>query len=299
MANPTPTDLLAWAVTHIPETGPNANDTTSNTTPPVNVQEIDRKWIEVILGKPDSARMKDLITTINETSDVDMKVAAFDELELLLESLDNANDLQPLNLWKTLISFLDDSEPKVRMYAAWVMGTAVQNNEKAQNDFERNGGLVAVLNCIGKETDAAAINKGLYCISSAIRANQQNLEKFLELGGVAPITKVCMNGNEQMGRRVMFLINALIAESTDSSFAALFSQLDKAEFTSAVMGYLDNHGVDEDVIEQTVLILTSLNHRSKLIFESSHLVPVLKKLHSRIESLELKASILELSNKLE
>ena len=295
MSKPTPTSLLAWAVAN--QSDPHNNE--SPTHPQLNISQIDPKWIEVILGKPDSARMKELVSTILENKDLDTRIASFDELEMLLESLDNSNDLQPLNLWKPLMELLKDEEAQIRMYSAWTMGTAVQNNEKSQEAFERNGGIEAILNCLATEMDASVINKSLYCVSSAIRSNQRNLEKFLKSGGIKIISNVCKKGNENMGRRVMFLINALISESCDSDFAAIFGQLEEIEFTSLVMGYLDNHGFDEEFIEQIVSLLSSLHLRSKLIFESSHLVPVLQKLHSRIQSSELKSAILDLSNKLE
>ena len=295
MSKPTPTSLLAWSVAN--QTDPQTNDSPAH--PPPNISQIDPKWIEVILGKPDSARMKELVTNISESKDLDTRIASFDELEMLLESLDNSNDLQPLNLWKPLIELLKDEEAQIRMYSAWTMGTAVQNNEKSQDAFERSGGIDAILSCLATETDDSVINKGLYCVSSAIRSNQRNLEKFLISDGIKFISNVCKNGNENMGRRVMFLINALITESCDSDFAAIFGQLQKVEFTSLVMGYLDNHGVDEELIEQIVSLLASLQLRSKLIFESNLLVPVLQKLHSRIQSSELKSAILDLSNKLE
>ena len=42
-------------------------------------------------------------------------------------------DLGVLNLWKPIIEILKkDENPDMRKYAAWIMGTGVQNNPDAQ-----------------------------------------------------------------------------------------------------------------------------------------------------------------------
>lgn len=41
-------------------------------------------------------------------------------------------DIDNMNLWPKLISFLSFPETTLREYAAWVCGTAVQNNPQAQ-----------------------------------------------------------------------------------------------------------------------------------------------------------------------
>jgi hsp70-interacting protein len=50
----------------------------------------------------------------------------------MIESIDNANDMQKLGLWPPLVKLLEDSSDQIRQQAAWVAGTAVQNNPKAQ-----------------------------------------------------------------------------------------------------------------------------------------------------------------------
>ena len=287
--NPTPTDLLAWAMAN------KANDSTEHNQ--VNVNNIDPKWIEVILGKPDSARMKDLVASIQESSDLNLRIASFDELELLLESLDNANDLQPLNLWKPLIELLGDKESEIRMHTSWVMGTAVQNNLKSQADFERNGGLKAMLDLATIEQDPKVINKILYCLSSAVRANPDNLAKFLQLNGLTTISKILLNGNEEMGRRVIFFVSALVVESSIDLCIILVEQLEKSDFKSILVGYLENAS-DEQLIEQSLILLSSLIDRSIVIVSPIELKPILTNLQSKT-SPELKANISELIKSLD
>lgn len=47
---------------------------------------------------------------------------------------DNANNLENLKLWTPLIGQLAAPEPAMRYMAAWVCGTAVQNNLKSQEN---------------------------------------------------------------------------------------------------------------------------------------------------------------------
>lgn len=63
---------------------------------------------------------------------LDNKEQAFDNLEQLIENLDNANNLENLKLWNPLIGQLSSPESSLRYMAAWVCGTAVQNNLKSQ-----------------------------------------------------------------------------------------------------------------------------------------------------------------------
>ena len=60
------------------------------------------------------------------------KLTAFDNLEQLVETIDNANNLEVLGLWTPLVQQLHNEEPELRRMAAWCIGTAVQNNLKAQ-----------------------------------------------------------------------------------------------------------------------------------------------------------------------
>lgn len=46
--------------------------------------------------------------------------------------LDNANNMAILKLWQPLLALLEDDQQPVIAHACWIMGTAVQNNLKAQ-----------------------------------------------------------------------------------------------------------------------------------------------------------------------
>ena len=103
---------------------------------------------------------------LNKEKSLQDRLANCDELELLVESVDNALDLQPLGLWPLILGILEgEQEAELRVYAAWIAATATQNNPKAQEAFERARGLPVALKALDQDQDAAVRIKCLYCIS--------------------------------------------------------------------------------------------------------------------------------------
>ena len=90
--------------------------------------------LQSLMGGPsDADLMKESMAAIR-SPDVSIKdkLVAFDNFEQLIESIDNANNMEALGLWMPLMSQLDNEEADMRRMAAWCLGTAVQNNVKAQ-----------------------------------------------------------------------------------------------------------------------------------------------------------------------
>lgn len=135
-----------------------------------------------LLGGPsDADLMRQSMAVITATSDPEVtlehRLTAFDNLEQLIESLDNANNLGPLGLWAPLLASLSDAEPDVRRYAAWVAGTAVQNNEPSQERLLAMGGLprlVALALAPAEREDVR--RKAVYALSSATRNYQPAMD---------------------------------------------------------------------------------------------------------------------------
>ena len=83
--------------------------------------------------KSDAQMMKDNMEVIKrEDCDMEDRIIAFDNFEQLIENLDNANNLESLGLWIPLIEQLENKKAELRRFAAWCIGTAVQNNIKTQ-----------------------------------------------------------------------------------------------------------------------------------------------------------------------
>lgn len=50
----------------------------------------------------------------------------------LIELIDNANNMPILKLWDPLLSLLSSPHPEIVAHTCWIIGTAIQNNIKAQ-----------------------------------------------------------------------------------------------------------------------------------------------------------------------
>ena len=126
--------LLKWSVQNSQRQAES-----ENTTAPPNTNEAARTltpdMINALFGGPsDADLMKAAMEVLHsKESDLENKLVAFDNFEQLIESIDNANNLEPLGLWAPLVQLLKHEEADMRRMAAWCIGTAVQNNEKAQN----------------------------------------------------------------------------------------------------------------------------------------------------------------------
>lgn len=126
MNDPNLNTLLKWSV---------ENSKVSEGAEPPKTQ-LNAEALAALFGgnmKSDAQMMKDNMEVIKrEECDLEDRITAFDNFEQLIENLDNANNLESLNLWIPLIAQLESKEAEMRRYAAWCIGTAVQNNIKTQ-----------------------------------------------------------------------------------------------------------------------------------------------------------------------
>ncbi|KAI9220303.1 nucleotide exchange factor Fes1-domain-containing protein [Blastocladiella britannica] len=159
-------DLLKWGIEHT---------TASEDAPPTTAprpEPLDPKWVDIILGKPDAVRMRDCMSAMTApATDLSARTAAADELEMLVEQIDNAMDLKACKLWSPLFAVQRDMtvEPEMRMYANWIVATAVQNNPKAAKDWQDAGGLDVLVDAVRvRETEDPAVVAKLVAIVSAL-----------------------------------------------------------------------------------------------------------------------------------
>lgn len=129
--------LLKWSIQNQANDN-NTNDQNRNapgTTTATASRGLTPEMLSSLFGGPSEADlMKAAMATLHDPAvDLDNKLVAFDNFEQLIESIDNANNMEPLGLWTPLVRLLDDGEADIRRMAAWCVGTAVQNNEKAQD----------------------------------------------------------------------------------------------------------------------------------------------------------------------
>ncbi|KAI9143620.1 armadillo-type protein [Paraphysoderma sedebokerense] len=184
---------------------------------------IDPKWIDIILGKPDSVRMKDCMAEIQDTSlQLEVREQAFDELELLVEQIDNASNMKVLKLWQPLIECTKYSEPSLRRFAVWVMGTCVQNNPEAQKQFIEARGIQTLIDLLKNENDDSVLSKVVYAVSGLLTHNPGALHDFNSHNGLHLLSKSLVNPQSKNNMKIVFLLYNLINQYKE--IANLFSE---------------------------------------------------------------------------
>ena len=167
-------NLLKWSI--------EASSTDPSSTPRQPSRPIDPAALQALFGGPsDADLMKQSITVIqNPASSIEAKLTAFDNFEQMIESIDNANNLESLGLWTPLIKLLEDEEHELRRMAAWCVGTAVQNNPKSQERALVVGAVPALIGlATGREEGEGVRRKATYALSSLMRNFQRGVDEVL------------------------------------------------------------------------------------------------------------------------
>ncbi|KAJ6264739.1 hypothetical protein Dda_0890 [Drechslerella dactyloides] len=147
------------------------------------VPRLDQEALAQLLlgGKSDAELMVEAMQCItNPAATLEDRETAFDNLEQLVESLDNANNLENLKLWEPLVQQLGAAEKEMRFMAAWCIGTAVQNNEKSQDQFHKTEGVEKLLQVALTDSAQDVRNKAVYAISSYVRNHQSALDQCID-----------------------------------------------------------------------------------------------------------------------
>ncbi|KAJ4989024.1 Hsp70 nucleotide exchange factor FES1 [Stagonosporopsis vannaccii] len=127
--------------------------------------------------KSDAQMMKDNMEVIKrEDCDLEDRITAFDNFEQLIENLDNANNLESLNLWIPLIEQLENKEAELRRFAAWCIGTAVQNNIKTQEKLLVLGAIPTLVRMATGDDETKVKKKAITALSSSVRNFQPALD---------------------------------------------------------------------------------------------------------------------------
>lgn len=195
-------ELLKWSIENSAPADPSAPQSSGPKT------SLNAEALAAIMGAPSDAELMQAsmaaITSTDPEITLESKLTAFDNLEQLVESLDNANLLSKLGLWTPLLELLGHEEDQLRLMAAWCVGTAVQNNAPSQERLLALGGVEKLVGMTlgervpmekragdGTETTgealAAAANgntgetkdvrrKAVYALSSAVRNYQPALD---------------------------------------------------------------------------------------------------------------------------
>src|SRR5437667_3570316 len=104
--------LLQWSIENSAGSNPNPDGTQPQMSLETSKSHgLNAKALARLMGGPsDADLMREAMAVIQSPSaTISSKTAAFDNLEQLVESIDNANNLTPLGLWEPLIAQLGNA----------------------------------------------------------------------------------------------------------------------------------------------------------------------------------------------
>ncbi|KAJ3991752.1 nucleotide exchange factor Fes1-domain-containing protein [Lentinula boryana] len=227
--------LLRWGIensTPQPQTQTQTQTHTQTPTQPQpQPQPLDPSIIDIILGKSDADRMKDAlaIAVSADKVDVEERVNALDDLEMLIEQIDNANNLEKLNMWEPLHGLLTPPTPtpdteRIRTQAIWVIGTAVQNNPAAQDAYLNLNPIPLLTSFLAPPTPSHPTSKEtrskvIYALSGLLKHNAPAL-KQLDVknagdgddinDGWDRLRQALQHPDNTVRRKTVFLLNNLL-----------------------------------------------------------------------------------------
>ncbi|KAF2722079.1 armadillo/beta-catenin-like repeat-containing protein [Polychaeton citri CBS 116435] len=111
--------------------------------------------------------------------DLDNKLIAWDNFEMLIENIDNANNMESLKLWTPLLGQLDSEIAESRRWSAACLSTAVQNNPRSQERLLAMGGVSKLAALALKEAEDKLVKKkAINALSSEVRNYQPALTEL-------------------------------------------------------------------------------------------------------------------------
>ncbi|KAL1954776.1 hypothetical protein VTO42DRAFT_724 [Malbranchea cinnamomea] len=196
-------NLLKWSI----ENSAAAADTATGTEEVAqHRQRLDLEALQRLLNNaPSEAElMKAAMEVIRDPdATLENKLIAFDNFEQLIESLDNANNMEVLGLWTPLVETLDHAEAEMRKMAAWCIGTAVQNNPKSQDKLLVFNAIPILFRLSQSDPEHTVRKKAIYALSSAVRNHQpclDELRRHLPADVVAKDEKIDAGDMERIDR---------------------------------------------------------------------------------------------------
>ncbi|KAL4782269.1 Hsp70 nucleotide exchange factor fes1 [Aspergillus varians] len=179
--DPNMNNLLKWGINNSAGVQQSSDpNTDSNASQPPRNSNLTPQMLNALFGGPSDADLMKAAMEALRSDEVDLenKLIAFDNFEQLIESIDNANNLAPMGLWTPLVELLKHEEAEMRRMAAWCVGTAVQNNEKAQDKIIVTNAIPILVSLSTQDPTPAVRKKAIYAISSAVRNYQPSMNEL-------------------------------------------------------------------------------------------------------------------------
>ncbi|AQZ10480.1 FES1 (YBR101C) [Zygosaccharomyces parabailii] len=212
------------------------------------------------MGPDEPTLMKEAMAVIsNPEAKLEKRLVAFDNFEMLIENLDNANNIENLKLWEPLLQMLNVPETELRSCALSCVGTASQNNGQTQDNFLKyDGGLRKIISLAADSKEPTEVRtKALYALSNLIRNHANCSQKFCELHGLEIIPPIIqdLDANKKLKMRALSLLSAFLTSSVIDKKLILL--LRKENVMESTLECLDST-FDVNVVDRVLNILSQL-----------------------------------------
>lgn len=186
-------------------------------------------------GGPDEPTlMKEaMIVLTNPEATLENRLIAFENFEMLIENLDNANNIENMKMWPPLLKFLTEEsqeEDELVASALSVIGTAVQNNINSQEAFMKyDNSLKNVIKYAGDSSQPFDVRvKAFYALSNLLRHNPKSCHEFVKLGGLSIVAPVLTDPSvkSKLKLRALSAVSALLTSvGTDHDMVQTMREL--------------------------------------------------------------------------
>lgn len=253
--------MLQWAIGH---SNPEKLKETAQDVKQLSPSELKKRQEEIKdlmekLKMPSDAKLMQIAIDDLKNSSLSLedRYRALQELLILVEPIDNANDLGKLGGLAVLIHELNHIDPEVRKVAAWILGKASQNNPIVQKQVLELGALSKLVRMAKSDFVEEAI-KAFYAISSLVRNNLSGQELFYAAAGETMLQDILRNSSMdiRLQKKAVFLVSDLAETQLEKADEAERSFFGDRFFLKSVVDL--THSKDIDLQEKALIALKNL-----------------------------------------
>lgn len=192
------------------------------------------------------------------------KQIALENFEMLIENLDNANNIENLKLWPSIIKLLNDDvdDSDLKVLACSIIGIAVQNNPISQENFNSHEtGLEKLIKIANNNSNKSLQLKAIFAIASFIRNFKPGYTRFEQLNGWEIINNNMSSNDNKLLVRVLSLISAILSNEFNQEL------LQQQNLIHLLCSILQDKDANSNIIDKSLSIIADL-HRNNYQFST-------------------------------
>ncbi|KAH7548460.1 hypothetical protein JRO89_XS14G0137500 [Xanthoceras sorbifolium] len=256
--------MLQWAIGHsdpvkLKETSQDVQRLSSGELKKRQLEiKTDKELMEKLKMPSDAQLMQIAIDDLNNSSlSLEDRYRALQELLILVEPIDNANDLSKLGGLAVLIRELNHPDTEVRKLSAWILGKASQNNPFVQKQILELGALMKLMKMVKSSYIEEAV-KALFAVSALVRNNLAGQELFYAEAGDLMLQDLLSNSSIdiRLRRKAVFLVGDLVECQLENTYTAELPFLSNRLFLKSVVELTAS--TDLDLQEKALVAIKNL-----------------------------------------